>query len=120
MFEDYLSTIENEEKQQRMAAILAFVSETFPALEGKIAWNHPHFSVHGTFIIGFSYAKNHIAVAPEAVTINKFTSDALSRSYEVTKQLIKIKDTQTIDYDLLKNMIAFNIKDKKDITKYWR
>jgi uncharacterized protein YdhG (YjbR/CyaY superfamily) len=39
-------------------------------LKEEIKWNQPMFSDHGTFIIGFSIAKEHIAVAPEAVVIS--------------------------------------------------
>ncbi|MCQ4950818.1 hypothetical protein NE646_14380, partial [Bittarella massiliensis] len=41
----------------------------FPDLTPKIAWNQPMFTDHGTFIIGFSAAKAHLAVAPERAGI---------------------------------------------------
>ena len=41
-------------------------AEKFPQLKEENKWNQPMFNDHGTFIIGFSIAKGHIAVAPEA------------------------------------------------------
>jgi len=78
------------------------------------------FTHHGTFIIGFSVAKKHLAVAPEKVTIEQF-SDVIKRTgYSYTNQLIRIKWNEKLDYSLLHEIIQFNIEDKKDCTTFWR
>jgi uncharacterized protein YdhG (YjbR/CyaY superfamily) len=34
--------------------------------------------------------------------------------------MFRIKWTDAVDYELLKKIVAFNIEDKKDFTKFWR
>ncbi len=78
------------------------------------------FIDHGTYIIGFSLAKHHLAVAPEGVTISKFAEQISQAGYTHTKQLFRIGWEQPVDYHLLKEIIQFNIEDKADATKFWR
>ena len=49
------------------------------------------FTDHGTFIIGFSIAKNHLAVAPESAGINHFSDEIVQAGYDHTKQLVRIR-----------------------------
>ena len=65
IFEDYLLCIENPDYRAILRKILQWVKETFPTLEPRVAWNQPMYTDHGTFIIGFSFAKRHFTVAPE-------------------------------------------------------
>lgn len=51
VFEEYVSNISHPELKQRMQDILQWISDTFPQLEPRIAWNQPMFTDHGTFII---------------------------------------------------------------------
>ena len=43
------------------------------------------FTDHGTFIIGFSVSKKHLAVAPESVTITHVEDDIVKAGYDYTK-----------------------------------
>lgn len=119
-FNDYLSSIKIVEQKNRMAEILRWIEENFPNLETVIKWNQPMFVNNGTFIIGFSIAKNHIAFSPEEFTINIFVNDILESGYEHTKRLVRIKWTDDIDYSLIKRIIEFNINDKKKCTTFFR
>jgi uncharacterized protein YdhG (YjbR/CyaY superfamily) len=78
------------------------------------------FTDHGTFIIGFSIAKAHIAVAPEAIVIKHFEKEIEEAGYSRSKGLFRIKWNDRVDYDLLRKMIAYNIENKKDMMKFWR
>ena len=40
--------------------------------------------------LGLSVAKNHISIAPEAVTMAIFTNDIKAANYEATNNLFKI------------------------------
>ena len=71
-FKEFLSNIEDLDRRLRLEQIFEHISTKFPNLESVIKWNQPMFTDHGTFIIGFSVAKNHLAVAPEAVTLDRF------------------------------------------------
>lgn len=78
------------------------------------------FTDHGTFIIGFSVAKKHMAVAPESAAIAYAKSDIEKAGYDYTKQLIRIPWDQPVKYSLLEKIIDFNISDKANCTTFWR
>ena len=119
-FVEYLSNINNPKHRKRVEDVLLWITENFPSLETRIAWNQPMFTDHGTFIIGFSIAKQHMAVAPEKVVISRFSDEIVEAGYQHTKEIIRIKWGSPIDFPLLEKMIAFNILDKADCTTFWR
>lgn len=119
-FQAFLNTIEDPGKRDKMKSILKHINKKYPQLKEEIKWNQPIFSDHGTFIIGFSIAKNNIAVAPEAVVIRNFEQEIQKAGYTHTQQLIRIKWTDEVDYDLLDRIVEYNIEDKKEMTKFWR
>jgi uncharacterized protein len=120
MFVEYLASIEDLRNRARAAEILDWVADRFPALSPKIAWNQPMFTDHGTFIIGFSVSRKHLAVAPEIAGIHRFAADILQAGYDHTKGLMRIPWESPVDYPLLERMIAFNIQDKGDCSTFWR
>ncbi|MGG1595511.1 iron chaperone [Terribacillus saccharophilus] len=119
-FADYLDQIDNPQHRERTEEVLKWVAEKYPNMEQKIAWNQPMFTDHGTFIIGFSIAKQHLAVAPEKAGIDHFSDDIAQAGYDHTKQLVRIKWDGPVDYSLLGRMIEFNIMEKEDCTTFWR
>ncbi|PAE15033.1 iron chaperone [Virgibacillus sp. 7505] len=119
-FADYLAQIDNPQHRERTEEVLKWVAEKYPNMEQKIAWNQPMFTDHGTFIIGFSIAKQHLAVAPEKAGIDHFSDDIIQAGYDHTKQLVRIKWDAPVNYSLLERMIEFNITDKADCTTFWR
>lgn len=120
VFEDFLNNIEDETHRQRMADVLNWVEKTFPNLNKRFAWNQPMFTDHGTFIIGFSVAKKHIAVAPEEKWMNQFASKVEAAGYGHGSHIFRIGFDQDVNYDLLKELIGYNIEDKKDCETFWR
>ena len=68
-----MEKIEDLTQQVRVAEVLKWVMDKFPELKPKVAWNQPMFTEHGTFIIGFSASKQHMAVSPETVLTDKIT-----------------------------------------------
>ena len=120
VFSEYLAKIDNPDHRARMKEIFSWVIEAFPELTPKIAWNQPMFTDHGTFIIGFSTAKQHFAVAPERAGISRFSTDIIQAGYSHTKEIIRIKWDSQIDFSLLEKMIKFNLLDKADCTTFWR
>jgi uncharacterized protein YdhG (YjbR/CyaY superfamily) len=119
-FQMFLDSIGEPDKKKRMESILNTIKEKFPQLKEEIKWNQPMFSDHGTFIIGFSVAKGHIGVAPEAVVISQFEKEIEEAGYSYTQELFRIKWTDKVDFDLLHKMVTYNIENKKDMTKFWR
>jgi uncharacterized protein len=120
IFNDYLLKIEDLEHRAKVAELLDWISNHFSSLSPKIAWNQPMFTDHGTFIIGFSIAKHHIAIAPERVSILKFSEDIIKSGYDHTNELMRIAWDKPFDFSLLEKVIAFNIEDKADCTTFWR
>lgn len=120
VFKDYLAKIEDPINRKQTIDILTWVQENFPELNPVIKWNQPMFTYQGTFIIGFSMAKNHLAVAPEQVVIDKFSHRIKEAGYEHTKQLIRLPWGKEIDYTLLGEIIRFNLNDKEGFTTFWR
>jgi len=119
-FQTFLDSISEPDKKERMEIILKYVKEKFPQLKEEIKWNQPMFSDHGTFIIGFSVAKGHIAVAPEAVVISLFEKEIEKAGYSHTQELFRIKWADKVDLDLLHKIIIYNIENKKGMTSFWR
>ncbi|WNR45414.1 iron chaperone [Paenibacillus roseipurpureus] len=120
IFAEFIAKIDNPMHRERTEEVLSWVAEKFPNLEPKVAWNQPMFTDHGTFIIGFSVAKQHMAVAPEKAGILRFTADIEQAGYDHTKELVRMPWNRPVDFSLLEKMIAFNILDKADCSTFWR
>lgn len=120
VFEDFLANIEDESHRARMIEIIDWVQQTFPELQKRFAWKQPMFTDHGTFIIGFSVATKHISVAPEGKSMDLFVTKIEKAGYTHGAKMFRIKFDQDINYDLLKEIIEFNIEDKKDCETFWR
>jgi hypothetical protein len=120
VFAEFLARIDSPQHRARTEEVLNWVIETFPNLTPKIGWNQPMFTDHGTFIIGFSVAKHHLAVAPERVAIDRFAEEIVQAGYDHTKELVRIKWDSPVDYSLLERMIEFNVRDKADCSTFWR
>lgn len=120
VFLDYLKTIDDLEKRTRTEEVLHWVINNYPDLPPQIRWNQPMFTDHDTFIIGFSLAKDHLAVAPELAAINHFSDEIVKAGYDHSKMLIRIPWKSPLDYSLLGRIIDFNILDKMDCSTFWR
>ncbi len=120
VFAEFLEQIDNSEHRDRTEKVLGWVTEKFPNLMPVIKWNQPMFTDHGTFIIGFSLAKKHLAIAPEEQGIHQFSNEIVEAGYEHTKMLVRIPWDKTVNYSLLEKMIEFNILDKADCSTFWR
>lgn len=96
VFVDYLAHIDHPQHRARTEEVLGWVTKKFPNLMPKIAWNQPMFTDHGTFIIGFSVAKHHLAVAPEREGIHHFLMKlcrlamTTARSWYVSSGIVRL------------------------------
>lgn len=120
VFAEYLAQIENENNRARMKEVLNWVKAEFPDLEAKIAWNQPMFTDHGTFIIGFSIAKLHMAISPERQGMEHFSTAIAEAGYKQSKMLFRIKWDEPVNYGLLNKIIQFTRLDKADCKTFWR
>ncbi len=120
MLQTFLQKIANPLLKDKLEAIFNQIQAEFPNLTWEIKWNQPMFIMDGTFIIGFSVAKSHISVAPESYTMEVFAKDIREAGYDATANLFKIKTDQETDWELLRNIIAFNMDEKKGCDTFWR
>lgn len=120
VFLEFLKKIDDSAQRDRTEEVLTWVANTYPTLKPEIKWNQPMFTDHGTYIIGFSVAKLHMAVAPEQMVIERFSDEIVQAGYDHTKQLIRIRWDCPVDFSLLEKIIEFNIVDKADCTSFWR
>ncbi|MER0468889.1 iron chaperone [Bacillus cabrialesii subsp. cabrialesii] len=119
-FSEFLAGIDDPVHRERTEEVLAWIKNKYPHLHTEMKWNQPMFTDHGTFIIGFSVSKKHLAAAPESVTITHAEEDIVKTGYDYTKELIRIPWNGPVDYPLLEKMIEFNIRDKASCSTFWR
>jgi hypothetical protein len=119
-FAEYLSQLDSPQHQEMLKGVLAWIMKKYPDLTPRVAWNQPMFVAHGTFIIGFSAAKNHFSVAPERAGMIRFSNEIAQSGYEQSKMFLRIKWTDAIDYDLLGKIIEYNLREKADCHTFWR
>ena len=119
-FDQFIADINDPSQRERVEEVFDWIRKKYPRLEEEIKWNQPMFTDHGTFIIGFSVSKKHLAVAPESVTITHVEEHIVKAGYDYTNELIRIPWKSEVDYSLLEKMIEFNIWDKANCTTFWR
>lgn len=119
-FAEFIAQINDPTHRARVEEVLDWVSQKYPNMGHKIGWNQPMFTDHGTFIIGFSVSKKHLAVAPEKAGINHFSEEIIKAGFEHSKDLIRMPWDKPIDYNLLRKMIEFNMAEKADTVSFWR
>ncbi|MFF2886900.1 iron chaperone [Paenibacillus sp. NPDC057967] len=120
VFAEYVANIVNEQHRARTEEVMTWVAERYPNLEPKIAWKQPMFTDHDTFIIGFSVSKQHLAVAPERAGMIQFAEEIVQAGHDHTKELVRFRWNNPVDFSLLEKMIEFNMVDKADCTTFWR
>lgn len=118
--EEFYNSIDNTEHREYVEDLVQHIQEKYPELELEIKWSQPMFSQDGTYIIGFSTAKKHLAVAPEGKGIRQFQDYLDEHDMDYTKQLIRMPWNKPFDIKLIDDMIEFNMEDKKGYPKFWR
>ena len=118
--DEFLATIPDDDSRERMVDVLVWVGLTYPELKLRIAWNQPMFTHHGTYIIGFSVASKHMAVAPERATMIRFEPVMRERGTDFGKMFARQPWNKPFDYELLDAFIQHQLAEKQDITSFWR
>ena len=119
-FKSFLDTIHNINQRQKLEDILVNIKTKFKDLKEEVKWNQPMFTYNGTFILGFSVSKEHIAVAPEAITIIKFKDELEKEGYKTSNQLFRIRWKDKVNYELIYEIIDYNIESKRGMKTFWR
>ena len=120
LFKPYLEKIEDEKDRKKVRDVYKWIEDQFPDLQREVKWSTPLYSHHGTFIIGVKPARKHFSINPEFKGIDVFSDKIKKAGYTHEKMTYKIKYSDEVDYELLKEIIEYNIEDKKDAVKFWR
>lgn len=78
------------------------------------------FAHHGTYIIGFSAASKHMAMAPESATMIRFESVVREHGTDFGTMLARQPWTKPFDYELLDAFIQDQLTEKQGITSFRR
>lgn len=119
-FESYLQTIHNVENREKLLVVINWIKKEFKDLSLEIKWNQPMFIKDGTHILSLSVSKEHFSVAPEFKGMEVFRDKIANAGYSQSKMLFRIKFSEEVNYQLLREIINFNIEDKKGLNTFWR
>ena len=119
-YQDYIETIDDVTHRKQFEETIDWINKNYPDLSRIIKWNTPMYTMDDTFILGIDSAKKHMSISPEGKTISIYKDDIEKAGYSQTSGLFRIKYSQTVDYELLKKMIDYNMEDKKGYKKFWR
>ena len=78
------------------------------------------FTHHGTYVIGFSAASKHMAMAPERATMIRFESVVREHGTDFGTMLARQPWTKPFDYELLDVLIQNQLTEKQGITSFRR
>ncbi|MBM7825695.1 uncharacterized protein YdhG (YjbR/CyaY superfamily) [Arcanobacterium pluranimalium] len=115
-----LNKIPNPDNKKATLELIARILKTYPQLKLRIAWNQPMFTDHGTFILGMSFAKAHFSISPEYKGMVEFAPKLDKLGMDYSKMLIRIPWAGEVPFALIQEIIEFNMKDKAEVTTFWR
>jgi uncharacterized protein YdhG (YjbR/CyaY superfamily) len=118
--ENYIAKVEDPDNRAKFGALLSWVATEFPELEEDFKWGQPVFTAHGTFILGFKLAKAHLSLLVEEAAVAKFATEIATLKLKTGKGLVQVKWGQEMPFELLADMVRFNLEDKKEQTDFWR
>ena len=118
--DEFLATIPSADNRERMVDVVVWVGLTYPELALRIAWHQPMFTHHRTYIIGFSAASKHMAMAPERATMIRFEPVMRERGTDFCTMFARQPWDKPFDYELLDAFIQHQLAEKQDITSFWR
>ena len=87
-------------KGQTMQTILDVITQHFPELSTKIAWNVPHVYVAKTYVFGMSAAKNHLTLNPWSTAVMTDFAPRME-GYVVAKTTFHVPVDWQVDHTLI-------------------
>lgn len=115
----FIKKINNEEKETRFKELIEWIIEKFPELLLEFKWNQPMFIEKGTYIIGFSVSKKHIALGLESFAIEELTDRITNAGFSHSKMIVQFPWEKPIDYQLLDLIITHVRARKSGVTSFW-
>ena len=118
IFKPYLEKIEDAKDRAKVEAVFDWI-DTNSGLVHAVKWSTPMYTKDDIYYCSQAGEKI-FSINPEAAGIETFSSKIKAAGYDHEQMTFKIKYSDTVDYELLREIIEFNIEDKKDSSKFWR
>jgi uncharacterized protein YdhG (YjbR/CyaY superfamily) len=99
-------------KGQTMQTILEVITQHFPELSTKMAWNVPHVYVSKTYVFGMSAAKNHLTLNPWSTAVmTDFTPRLIGTGYVVAKTTFHVPVDWQVDHMLISALVRARLAE---------
>ena len=105
---DYIAACP-EEIRPKLRELREIISKAEPEMTEKISWQMPTFFLNGN-VIHFAAHKKHIGLYPGPKAIEVFSHRL--ESYKTTKGAIQIPNDMSLDRDLIRDIVRFNIQTR--------
>ena len=106
---DYLAHLDPV-KDQTMQTMLDVITQNFPALQPKIAWNVPQICHAKTYVFGMAAFKNHLTLNPWSPTVMAHFAPRLS-GYVAAKTTFQVPVDWQVDQVLLCDLVRARLSE---------
>jgi len=104
--DDYLASLDAV-KAATLRTVVDAITDYFPDLTVKIAWNVPQVHRGKNYVFGMSAAKNHLTLAPWGTgALDPIRARLADAGYVVNKATFQVPVDWNVDADLLRDMVA--------------
>ena len=108
---DYLAHLDAV-KGQTMQTILDVITQHFPELQAKIAWNVPQVCHAKTYVFGMAAFKNHLTLNPWSTAVmTHFTPRLIGSGYVVAKTTFQVPVDWQVDQDLICDLVRARLAE---------
>lgn len=118
--EEFLDTIPEGSKRERMVEVLDWVKENYPQLGFRMGWSQPMFTNEGTFIVGFSAFQKHMNIGTEGAVVEHFEASMKERGIKHGKMTVPMPWSKPFNYELLGEFMDYQITAKEGVKTFWR
>ena len=108
--DEYIATFP-QNVQDILEELRHTIRDSAPKAEETISYQMPTFKLNGN-LVHFAAYKNHIGFYPTPSAIKEFEKE-LSQ-YELIKGTVKFPINQPIQFDLIKRIVEFRVKENLD------
>ncbi|HRN86895.1 MAG TPA: DUF1801 domain-containing protein [Candidatus Dojkabacteria bacterium] len=95
--------------QEKLTKIRDFLRPLIPDVEEAMTYGIPTFKSKGKNIFHFANYESHIGLYPGSSAVEEF-KDKLN-DFKISKGTIQIKHDQDLPFELIKQMVKFNLEN---------
>jgi len=111
--DEYISSFP-EEVQKKLELLRASIREVAPDAVEKISYQMPTFALEGN-LVHFAAYKGHIGFYPTPSAIEKYKREL--SAYKGAKGSVQFPLDQPIPYNLVKEIVAYRVKENLELAK---